>query len=104
MCGTKEDVSPEGFSTSCFSKESLTTVAWQKDQLAFFQQPKSGMIRAVLYSYKNEDFLASESAWDNGLAGHIFDCSGTSLGKRGINYNEFYDINKKINVLVEGTY
>lgn len=104
MCGSKEEVSPEGVSTSCFSEESLTTVAWQKDQLASWQRPKSGPLSVIVYSYKGENFLAFENGFDNGPSSHIFDCSGTTLGKRGIDYNEFYNNNKAIKVLVSGTY
>lgn len=103
-CHSKQDVSPEELATSCFSNESLTTVSWQKDQLAAFQQPRSGPLTVVIYAYKNEHFLAFENAFDSGPAGHIFDCSGVTLGKRAINYNEFYGSNKKVKVLLEGRY
>lgn len=103
-CGSKEEVSPESSSTSCFSKESLTTVTWQKDQLASWQRPKSGPLSVVVYSYKGENFLAFVNAFDNGPVSHIFDCSGITLGKRGINYNEFYSNNKEVKVLLEGIY
>lgn len=104
MCGSKEEVSPEGVSTTCFSEESMITVAWQKDQLTSWQRPKSGPLAVIVYSYKGENFLAFENGFDNGPASHIFDCSGTTLGQRAINYNEFYDNNKRIKVLLEGTY
>ena len=103
-CGSKNEVDPEKATESCFSKESLASVAWQKDQLAFFQQPKSGGLAVVVYAYQNEDFLAFENGFDSGPASHIFDCSGVTLGKRGINYNAFYKGNKKRKVLLEGKY
>ncbi|MEZ0610480.1 hypothetical protein ACAW74_18345 [Fibrella sp. WM1] len=104
MCSSKQDVSPEEIATSCFSNESLTSVSWQKDQLTAFQQPKSGPLTVVVYSYKNEHFLAFENGFDSGPASHIFDCSGVTLGKRAINYNEFYGNNKRIKILLEGKY
>lgn len=104
MCGSKEEVSPEVVSTTCFSEESLTTVTWQKDELASWQRPKSGPLSVVVYSYRGEDFLAFVNAFDNGPLSHIFDCSGVTLGKRDINYNEFYNNNKEVKVLLEGTY
>ena len=73
-CGSKNDVNPEGTTESCFSQESLVTVAWQKEQLAFFQQPKSGGLAVVVYTYQNEDFLAFENGFDNGPISHLFDC------------------------------
>ena len=104
MCGSKEEVSPEGISTSCFSKESLNTVAWQKDRLAAFQVPKSGHITAVTYSYKGEEFLYITNVAVSSPISYIFDCSGVSVGKRGVNYNTFMNEAKQGKILFEGDY
>lgn len=103
-CGSKSDISPEDATTGCFANSPLDNISWAKDELTFFQQPKSGSLRVVVYSYKNEKFLAFENGFDNGPSSHIFDCSGITLGKRGINYNEFYNSNKKVKLLLEGKY
>ena len=103
-CGSDSDVNPESAATGCFANSPLENISWAKDQLAFFQRPKSGSLQVVIYSYKNEDFLAFENAFDSGPSGHIFDCSGVTLDKRGINYNEFFNNNKKVKVLLQGSY
>lgn len=104
MCGSKEEVNPESVTTSCFSKESLTNVAWQRDQLAIFQQPKSGHISAITYSYKGEEFLSIMNVAVSSPISYIFDCSGVSIGKRGVTYNAFMDEAKQGKVLFEGNY
>ncbi|WP_051041028.1 hypothetical protein [Fibrisoma limi] len=104
MCGTKDDVNPEVDSTSCFSDKSLTSVSWQKDQLTFFQQPKSGSLRVVVYTYKNESFLAFVNGFVSSPMNYIFDCSGRTLAQRGINYNVFSDGAKQVKLLLEGNY
>ena len=103
-CGSGSDVSPESATAGCFANSPLENISWAKDQLTSWQQPKSGPLQVIIYSYKNEDFLAFENGFDSGPSGHIFDCSGVTLGKRGINYNEFYSNNKKVKVLLQETY
>lgn len=103
-CGSNADVEPKGTTIGCFVDSPLENISWAKDQLAIFQQPKSGPLQVVVYSYKNEDFLAFEGGFVSSPMSYIFDCSGTTLGKRGINYNEFYNNNKKVKILLQGSY
>jgi hypothetical protein len=103
-CGSNSDVNPETATTGCFAGSPLESISWAKDQLAFFQQPKSGPLQVIIYSYKNEDFLAFEGGFVSSPMSYIFDCSGITLSKRGINYNEFYNNNKKVKTLLQGTY
>ena len=104
MCGSDSDVNPEDGTTGCFANSPLENISWAKDQLAFFQKPKSGPLKVVIYSYKSENFLAFENVFDNGPINHIYDCSGVTLGKRGINYNDFYNKNKLVKVLLKEAY
>lgn len=103
-CGSSSDVNPENATTGCFANSPLENISWAKDQLAFFQQPKSGPLRVVVFSYKNEDFLAFEGGFVSSPMSYIFDCSGVTIVKRGINYNAFYDEAKQKQVLLEGKY
>jgi hypothetical protein len=93
-----------GASGGCFNDSPLETIPWAKDQLALFQRPKSGPLQVSVYSYKNEVFLVFANAFDSGPTSHIFDCSGTTLGKRGIHYNEFFDEARLVKTLLTGTY
>ena len=102
--GPRQDVNPVEINTSCFTQESLKNVAWQKDQLTYFQQPKSGPLRVVVNYYNNEYFLTYENGYVSSPISYIFDCSGNSLGKRGINYNLFISQLKEVVTLVEGKY
>ncbi len=104
MCSSKDDLSPEGVRLSCFSDKSLTDVSWQKDQLQFFQKPKSGPLKVVVYTYKNESFLAFENGFISSPMSYIFDCSGVTIIKRSINYNTFHSEAKQLKVLLEGSY
>lgn len=104
MCGSKEEVNPGEINTSCFTQESLKNVSWQKDQVAVFQQPKSGHLIVTVVYYNNEYFLALGNPALSSPASYIFDCSGNSIGKRGINYNDFWSGSKKVVTLLEGTY
>ncbi|RZM18669.1 MAG: hypothetical protein EOO88_40110 [Pedobacter sp.] len=98
MCASKEEVSP-----SCFSKESLTTVDWQKEQVARFQVPKSGHLYVLTYSYKGEEFISILTAFVSSPSSNIFDCSGVSIGKRAIPYNDFMSEAKQGKILLETT-
>lgn len=104
-CSSREDVSPEKTTaTGCFSDAPLEKINWVKGQLAYFQRPKSGPLRVVVYSYKNEPFLAFENGFVSSPMSYIFDCSGATITKRGINYNAFYGEAKPVKVLLEGQY
>ncbi|HEV7351238.1 hypothetical protein [Telluribacter sp.] len=100
QCG----IGPDRLRDGCFAGSPLETIPWAKDQLAGFQQPKSGPLRVVVYSYRNEQFLAFVNPILSSPMSYIFDCSGTSIAQRNINYNNFYDEAKKLKVLLEGTY
>lgn len=102
-CGSRRDVSPL-YSAGCFSDDPLEKISWAKDQLQSFQRPRSGPLRVVIYDYKKERFLAFENVFLASPGGYIFDCSGVSIGKRGIHYNTFTDEAKAIQLLLEGTY
>jgi len=104
MCTPKQELNPVEINTSCFTQESLKNVSWQKDQLTFFQQPKSGPLRVVVNYYNNEYFLTYENGYVSSPMSYIFDCSGNSLGKRGINYNVFTSGSKEVVTLLEGKY
>ncbi|AUD05982.1 hypothetical protein [Spirosoma pollinicola] len=104
MCTSKQELNPVEINTSCFTQDSLKNVSWQKDQLTFFQQPKSGPLRVVVNYYNNEYFLTNENGYVSSPMSYIFDCSGNSLGKRGINYNVFTSGSKEVVTLLEGKY
>lgn len=104
QCGSKSDINPKGATTGCFANSPLENISWAKDQLISFQRPKSGPLRVVVFSYKNEDFLAFENGFISSPMSYIFDCSGVTIAKRGINYNTFYDKAKQRQVLLEGKY
>jgi hypothetical protein len=82
----------------------LENISWAKDELTFWQRPKCGPLQVTIFSYKNEEFLAFQNAFDSGPSSHIFDCSGITLAKRGINYNEFFNNNKAVKILLQRTY
>lgn len=103
-CSSDFDLNPESATSGCFANSPLENISWAKDQLATFQTPKSGPLRVVVFSYRNEDFLAFEGAFMSSPMFYIFDCSGVTIAKRGINYNAFYDEAKEKRVLLEGTY
>ncbi|GAB3177917.1 hypothetical protein [Telluribacter humicola] len=100
QCG----IGPDRLRDGCFADAPLETIPWAKNQLASFQQPKSGPLRVVVYSYRNEQFLAFENAFISSPMSYIFDCSGTSIAQRNINYNGFYDEVKTLKVLIRDTY
>ena len=83
-CGSTSEVNPEVDKIGCFSDSPLEKISWAKDQLQYFQQPKSGSLWVSTYSYKGEDFLAFENGFVSSPMSYIFDCSGVSIGKRGI--------------------
>jgi len=88
----------------CFTKESLETVPWIRDELAWFQQPKMSFLRVVVYRYRGEYFLAFENTTLSGPAGHIFNCAGQNLGDLQIHYNEFYDHAEQMAILLNEKY
>ncbi|OJV13015.1 MAG: hypothetical protein BGO21_04600 [Dyadobacter sp. 50-39] len=89
---------------SCFTKEFLENEAWVRAELTWFQQPKMGSLRVAVYRYKSDYYLAFENGFTSGPIGHIFDCSGKHLGELNINYNEFYDNNELMTVLLDANY
>lgn len=89
---------------SCFTKEFLENEPWVRAELAWFQQPKMGSLRVVVYRYKSDYYLAFENSLTSGPIGHIFNCSGQHLGELDINYNEFYDNNTLMTVLLDANY
>jgi hypothetical protein len=100
QCG----IGPDRLRDGCFADAPLEKIPWAKDQLASFQQPRSGPLRVVVYSYRKEQFLAFENPVLSSPMSYIFDCSGTSIGQKNINYNVFYDEAKKLRVLHQGKY
>lgn len=103
-CGSNSDVNPENATTGCFANSPLENISWAKDQLASFQRPKNGSLRVVVFSYENEDFLAFENGFISSPMSYIFDCSGITIAKRGINYNAFYNEANQKKLLLEGKY
>lgn len=103
-CGSTSEVNPETEKKGCFSDSPLERISWAKDQLQYFQKPKSGPLRVATYSYKGEDFLAFENPFVSSPMSYIFDCSGVSIGKRGINYNVFTNEAEEVKLLLEDKY
>lgn len=101
-CTSREEVGPE--SAGCFSNAPLENIAWAKDQLQVFQRPRSGSLQVAVYSYEGEKFLVFSNGFVSCPACYIFDCSGTSIGKREINYNVFMNSAKEVAVLLEESY
>lgn len=91
-------------SEPCFTKASLETVPWIKDELVWFQQPKMSFLAVVVYRYKGEYYLAFENTTLSGPAGHIFNCAGQNLGDLQIQYNEFYDHAELMAILLHERY
>ncbi|MGG7663967.1 hypothetical protein [Dyadobacter sp. BHUBP1] len=89
---------------SCFTKESLETEPWIKDQLAFFQVPKQGPLRVAVYQYRDKYYLAFENPSLSSPMSYIFNCDGKTIGEVSIHYNEFYGQNKLMTVLLEAKY
>lgn len=88
----------------CFTKESLETVPWVKNQLAFFQVPKQGPLRVAVYQYRDQYYLAFENPALSSPMSYIFNCDGKTIGEVSIHYNEFYGQNKLMMVLLEAKY
>lgn len=89
---------------SCFTKEFLENEPWVKAELDWFQQPKMSFLTVVVYRYKEQYYLAFENPSLSGPASHIFNCSGQNLGDLQIHYNDFYDNNELMTVLLTGKY
>lgn len=88
----------------CFTKESLETVSWIRNELAWFQQPKMSFLGVVVYRYRGEYYLAFENPTLSGPASHIFNCAGQNLGDLRIQYNEFYDHAELMAILLHEKY
>lgn len=89
---------------SCFTKESLETVSWIKDELVWFQQPKQGSLRVAVYRFRGQDFLAFENPALSSPMSYIFNCDGKTIGEVNIHYTEFYGANQLMTVLLEAKY
>jgi hypothetical protein len=101
---TQTEIEENEGSQPCFTKESLKTMSWVKDELAWFQQPKMSFLRVAVYRYRTEYYLAFENPTLSGPSGHIFNCAGQDLGVLGIGYNEFYDNVELMAVLLNEEY
>ncbi|MCF0069257.1 hypothetical protein LZD49_02160 [Dyadobacter sp. CY261] len=101
---TQTEIKENEASEPCFTKESLQTVPWIKDQLAWFQVPKEGALRVAVYRYRGQDFLAFENPSLSSPMSYIFNCAGKKIGELDINYNEFYDHVELTAILLEGKY
>lgn len=101
---TEAEIKEYEIAESCFTKESLETVPWVKDQLAFFQVPKQGPLRVAVYQYRDQYYLAFENPSLSSPMSYIFNCDGKTIGEVSIHYNEFYGQNKLMTVLLEAKY
>lgn len=101
---TETEIKEYEIGESCFTKESLETVSWVKDQLAFFQVPKQGSLRVAVYQYRDQYYLAFENPALSSPMSYIFNCDGKTIGEVNIHYNEFYGRNKLKTVLLEAKY
>jgi hypothetical protein len=101
---TQTEIKESEGSEPCFTKESLETVSWIKDELAWFQRPKMSFLRVAVYRYRTKYYLAFENPTLSGTAGHIFNCAGQNLGVLGVGYNEFYDNVELMAVLLNEEY
>lgn len=100
-CDSDKKLDPD---QGCFSHSPLKTISWAKTELAYFQRPKSGPLRVVVYSYKKERFLAFENLTLSSPMSHIFDCSGNTTSQRGIHYNDFTTDAQALKVLLNEKY
>jgi hypothetical protein len=101
---TQTEIKENGGSEPCFTKESLETVSWIKDELAWFQRPKMSFLRVAVYRYRADYYLAFENPTLSGPIGHIFNCAGQNLAVLDIGYNEFYDNGELMAVLLNEEY
>lgn len=88
----------------CFSHAPLETISWAKAELAYFQRPKSGPLRVMVYSYKRDYYLVFENLSLSSPMSHIFDCSGNTISQRGIHYNDFTADAQELKVLLDEKY
>ncbi|MPR32616.1 hypothetical protein [Salmonirosea aquatica] len=100
-CETHKKQDPD---QGCFAHAPLKTVPWAKAELANFQRPKSGRLRVVVYSYKNDYYLAFENLILSSPMSHIFDCSGKNIMQKGIPYNDFTADAQELKVLLDKLY
>ncbi|MBO9615064.1 MAG: hypothetical protein J7619_20330 [Dyadobacter sp.] len=101
---TEAEIKEYEIGEPCFTKESLETVPWIKDQLAFFQVPNQGPLRVAVYQYLDQYYLAFENPALSSPMSYIFNCDGKTIGEVSIHYNEFYGQNKLMTVLLEAKY
>ena len=88
----------------CFTKNSLENTAWVKQHLAWFQKPKTGPLRVVVYSYQDQTYLAFENPAISAPMANVFNCSGARLIELNIDYTEVKKQAIEVVVLLEGTY
>ena len=100
-CDADKKLDPD---QGCFAQAPLETISWAKTELAYFQRPKSGPLRVIVYAYKNDPYLAFENLTLSSPMSHIFDCSGNTISQRGIHYNDFTADSQVVKVLLDEKY
>lgn len=100
-CDADKKLAPD---QGCFAHAPLETISWAQDQLAYFQRPKSGPLRVVIYSYKKESYLAFENGFVSSPMSYIFDCSGQNIAQLGIRYNDFTADAQVLKILLDEKY
>ena len=88
----------------CFSNAPLETISWAKAELAYFQRPKSGPLRVIVYAYRNNYYLAFENLTLSSPMSHIFGCSGQNIAQLGIRYNDFTADARVLKVILDERY
>ena len=99
-----KDGATEMPANTCFQKDALSELPWLKTVVTQFQQPKSGPLKVVLYTYKSEYYIGVNNPLVSSPGSYIYNCSGESIGKLNINYNQFTTEAHAERVLLEGTY
>ncbi|MGX7686438.1 hypothetical protein ACWA1C_04675 [Flectobacillus roseus] len=89
---------------TCFKKDAIAELPWLKSVVTDFQKPNSGPLEVVLYTYKNQYFIGVVNPLVSSPASYIYNCSGESIGKLNIGYNQFVAEARTIDVLLKGTY
>ena len=103
-CNSRDDITPENTANAgCFADAPLEKISWAKDQLQYFQKPKSGPLRVAVYDYKGESFLVFANVFVSCPACYIFDCSGANITQKGIHYNSFTENAKEVKILLPWT-
>lgn len=98
-CAKQEAIDSEA--TPCYLNDPLKELVWMPDIVQYFKSSFKNVTTVTLYRYKNQQFFAFENAFVSGPVGYIYNCSGESLPKLGISYNEFYNSAKEVKVIFE---